>query len=138
MRILVTGADGYIGRGVVNQLLGSGHSVIAMGLNSCGIRHDHLEEYVGDVFSFDLNKLTLPTSCSIWRGEMDSLTMIYPIWKICPSIICLSGVPLNLGFRASRSWAPCMKLGITRAWWTRTCHVIPLHLTVLLKMHLGS
>lgn len=53
MRIMVTGADGYIGRGVVSQLLDAGHKVMAMGLCSCGLSHDNLEERVGDVFSYD-------------------------------------------------------------------------------------
>lgn len=53
MRIMVTGADGYIGRGVVSQLLDAGHKVMAMGLCSCGLSHDNLEEHVGDVFSYD-------------------------------------------------------------------------------------
>ena len=53
MRIMVTGADGYIGKGVVSHLLDAGHKVIAMGLCSCGLKHDNLEEHVGDVFSYD-------------------------------------------------------------------------------------
>ena len=53
MRIMVTGADGYIRRGVVSQLLDAGHKVMAMGLCSCGLSHDNLEEHVGDVFSYD-------------------------------------------------------------------------------------
>ena len=53
MRIMVTGADGYIGQGVVSQLLGEGHEVIAMGFRPCGIEHARLEERVGDAFTFD-------------------------------------------------------------------------------------
>lgn len=36
MRIMVTGADGYIGRGVVSQLLDAGHKVMAMGSARAG------------------------------------------------------------------------------------------------------
>lgn len=57
MIIMVTGADGYIGRGVVQQLLDDGHYVIAMGLSSCGIESANLTEYIGDIFDFDFGAL---------------------------------------------------------------------------------
>lgn len=60
MRIMVTGADGYIGRGVVFQLLNAGHEVLAMGFDSCGIENDRLEERLGDVFSFDFTSEETP------------------------------------------------------------------------------
>ena len=60
MKIMVTGADGYIGRGVTSQLLDAGHKVIAMGLYSCGLKHDNLEEHIGDVFSYDFQSNEIP------------------------------------------------------------------------------
>ena len=60
MRIMVTGADGYIGRGVASQLLDAGHKVMAMGLYSCGLKHDNLEEHIGDVFSYDFQSNEIP------------------------------------------------------------------------------
>lgn len=60
MRIMVTGADGYIGRGVASQLLDAGHKVMAMGLYSCGLEHDNLEEHIGDVFSYDFQSNEIP------------------------------------------------------------------------------
>lgn len=51
MRLLVTGSDGYIGQGVVNQLLDMGNEVVAFGLDSCKIVHPKLEEHVGNIFS---------------------------------------------------------------------------------------
>lgn len=57
MKIMVTGADGYIGSGVVRQLLDEGHHVIAMGLAPCGITDANLTEYVGDIFDFDFAEL---------------------------------------------------------------------------------
>ena len=57
MKIMVTGADGYIGRGVVQELLDEGHQVIAMGLSSCGIVDENLLEYIGNVFEFDFGLL---------------------------------------------------------------------------------
>lgn len=60
MRIMVTGADGYIGKGVVSHLLDAGHKVMAMGLCSCGLKHDNLEERVGDVFSYNFQSNESP------------------------------------------------------------------------------
>ncbi len=60
MRIMVTGADGYIGKGVVAQLLKAGHEVVAMGFRPCGIKHIGLEERIGDVFSFDFETEETP------------------------------------------------------------------------------
>lgn len=60
MRIMVSGADGYIGKGVVSQLLDAGYKVVAMGLYSCGLKHDNLEEHVGDVFSYDFQSSENP------------------------------------------------------------------------------
>ena len=60
MRFMVTGADGYIGEGVVAQLLEAGHEVVAMGFRPCGIKHERLEERIGDVFSFDFGSGEVP------------------------------------------------------------------------------
>ena len=60
MRIMVTGADGYIGKGVVSQLLDAGHKVMAMGLFPCGLNHGNLDERVGDVFTYDFQSSEIP------------------------------------------------------------------------------
>jgi nucleoside-diphosphate-sugar epimerase len=70
MRIMVTGADGYIGRGVVEQLLAGGHEVLACGLSPCGIEAEGLEEAVGDVFDYDFSSRPLPDAVLhlAWRN----------------------------------------------------------------------
>lgn len=60
MTIMVTGADGYIGRGVVQHLLDAGHDVIALGLASCGLNSPKLREIIGDAFLYDFKKDTVP------------------------------------------------------------------------------
>ncbi len=60
MKIMVTGADGYIGKGVVSQLLDAGHKVMAMGLFPCGLNHGNLDEHVGDVFTYDFQSSEIP------------------------------------------------------------------------------
>ncbi|MEE0450360.1 MAG: NAD(P)-dependent oxidoreductase [Collinsella sp.] len=60
MKIMVTGADGYIGKGVVSQLLDAGHKVMAMGLFPCGLNHSNLDEHVGDVFTYDFQSSEIP------------------------------------------------------------------------------
>lgn len=68
MNILVTGSDGYIGKGVIEQLLAAGHSVHAMGLNSCDIIHENLTETVGDVFSYDFDEVPDVLLHLAWRN----------------------------------------------------------------------
>ena len=53
MRIMVTGSDGYIGRGIVQLLLEHGHDVEAYGLGPCGLESEKLQEHIGDVFECD-------------------------------------------------------------------------------------
>lgn len=80
MRIMVTGADGYIGRGVVSQLLDAGHKVMAMGLCSCGLSHDNLEEHVGDVFSYDFQSNENPDVLLHLAWQTASHIMIFRTW----------------------------------------------------------
>lgn len=70
MRIMVTGSDGYIGRGVVEQLLDAGHEVFAIGLSSCGLDHENLTEIVEDAFhySFDSDQLPDVVLHLAWRN----------------------------------------------------------------------
>ena len=70
MRIMVTGADGYIGSGVVRQLLDAGHEVLACGLKPCGIVHERLIEETGDVFAYDFSTHSLPDAVLhlAWRN----------------------------------------------------------------------
>lgn len=52
MKILVTGANGYLGQGIIKQLLDSGHSVIATDFNLDYV-DDRAEKVVCDIFSLD-------------------------------------------------------------------------------------
>lgn len=60
MKIVVTGSDGYIGRGVVQHLLAEGHEVVALGLSPCGIDAPNLEEIIGDAFAYDFAAHEMP------------------------------------------------------------------------------
>ena len=60
MNIMVTGADGYIGQGVVSQLLNAGHDVTACGLVPIEMSDPHLTVETGDVFNRDFNHGQLP------------------------------------------------------------------------------
>lgn len=60
MNVMVTGADGYIGQGVVRRLLAQGCSVHAIGLGNCGIKAEGLTETVGDAFAYDFEMGELP------------------------------------------------------------------------------
>ena len=68
MKILVTGANGYLGQGIVHQILDDGHTVIAA---------DFKTDHVDDRANTSRNR----TSCSIWRGGTASCTTPRPIWK---------------------------------------------------------
>lgn len=70
MNVMVTGADGYIGQGVVRSLLARGCEVHAMGLNRCGIEADGLTETVGDVFSYGFGGNEIPDTLLhlAWRN----------------------------------------------------------------------
>lgn len=59
MKILVTGANGYLGQGVVKALLDNGHSVVAADFKTNyvnGAQNGNLEEIVA---SFDLDKKSI-------------------------------------------------------------------------------
>lgn len=51
MKVLVTGSDGYIGSGVITELISRGHEVVACGLAPCGLSSPLLTERIDDVFS---------------------------------------------------------------------------------------
>ena len=56
MKILVTGADGYIGRHIVNNLLDLGHEVIAVDINTDDI-NDKAEKKKLNLFTADLTNV---------------------------------------------------------------------------------
>jgi nucleoside-diphosphate-sugar epimerase len=71
MRIMVTGADGYIGRGVVTQLLGAGHEVVACGYSAPDVPPSgNLTVRVGDVFDPTFSFESLPNALLhlAWRN----------------------------------------------------------------------
>ncbi|WP_449727640.1 NAD-dependent epimerase/dehydratase family protein [Bifidobacterium eulemuris] len=57
---MVTGADGYIGQGVVDQLLQRGHDVIAASFGVVVSPHSGLVNYTGDVFEYCFDDAPVP------------------------------------------------------------------------------
>lgn len=53
MKIMVTGADGYIANGVIRRLLADGNEVYAIGLAATDIADPNYTEHVGNIFDFD-------------------------------------------------------------------------------------
>ena len=66
MRVLITGAAGYIGRHVVKQVLDMGHEVIASDFRFDGVDPRAEQSRVS------LSSLASRMRASIWLGGMDS------------------------------------------------------------------
>lgn len=82
MKILVTGANGYIGLHIVKTLLDKGIQVIACDLNTDEV-DKRAERKNIDLFTLpDTNIYTLLGNVYIWLGAMDSYTMPQLTWEI--------------------------------------------------------
>ena len=89
MKVVVTGASGYIGRHVVDALIKMHHEVIAVDMINKGINTD--AKFLSlDIFSDDIyNKLGRPDAC-IHMAWKDGLIMLQMhIWVCCHSIMLL-------------------------------------------------
>ena len=82
MKVLVTGANGYIGRHVVKNLLDNGLDVIA-----CDINVENMDSRVKKIAMLNLVR----QMCAyIWPGEMVLCIMLLPRWAICLGTIVFS------------------------------------------------
>ncbi len=88
MKILVTGANGYLGQGVVKALLDNGHSVVAADFKTNYV-DDRAEKMDCDLFSVEdlIHILRSLMSFFIWLGEMVLSTTRRIISQICRNII---------------------------------------------------
>ena len=71
MKILVTGANGYLGQGIVKELLDNGNNVVAADFKTTYV-DDRAEKVDCDLFSVEepyilVNRMFF----FIWHGEMD-------------------------------------------------------------------
>lgn len=88
MKILVTGANGYLGLGIVKQLLDDGNEVVA-----ADTAVDRLDERAVKVnaiyFQLKIHMSILGNQMwfYIWRGKMDSFIIQIAILIICRYII---------------------------------------------------
>ena len=88
MKVLVTGANGYIGKHVVEALLNKGCDVYA-----ADVRFEGMDERVNKVTApiFDNPNIFEESGCRMcvftWHGEMGSCTIQRHILSICLSIM---------------------------------------------------
>ena len=87
MKVVVTGASGYIGRHVVDALIKMHHEVIAVDMINKGINTD--AKFLSlDIFSDDIyNKLG--RHVFIWLGKMALIMLQMHIWVCCHNIMLL-------------------------------------------------
>ena len=90
MRIVITGAAGYIGRHVVKQVLDMGHEVTAVDFRFDGVdaraarwQYSHLSI----MRKISIANLESLTSASIWPGEMALFTIHRHTCVICPTTL---------------------------------------------------
>lgn len=76
MKILVTGANGYLGQGIVTSILNYGHEVIATGIETNYV-DDRAEKLIVIFFQLriHMNFLENQIYYCIWHGEMGSYTI---------------------------------------------------------------
>ena len=79
MKVVVTGAAGYMGKHVVKELLNKGHEVYAVDLN-----HKEIDSRASIL---DVRNLKGQSCVFIWLGKMDLCTILLNIWKIYQSIL---------------------------------------------------
>ena len=87
MKVLVTGANGYIGRHVVSALLNVGCNVVAcdLRLQDVDARAEQMEMNLFESDSHLYDKVGSPDVC--WHGETAFNTTLLITWEICPRII---------------------------------------------------
>jgi dTDP-6-deoxy-L-talose 4-dehydrogenase (NAD+) len=90
MRVLITGATGFIGRHVVNRLLASGHSVVAIARNEDRARTLPWFEHVNFV-EFDLHNETFN-----WRKSALPDVLIHLAWPGLPNYRDFFHIGINL------------------------------------------
>ena len=80
MRILVTGANGYLGQGIVKELLDGGENVIAVGhkINNIDERAERIE---ADIFMIDnpFEYFGKPDEIGFFEGSINEETPCHPI-----------------------------------------------------------
>lgn len=89
MKIVVTGANGYLGTGIVKQLCDDGHEVIAVCHHDSEEIDKRAKTVKCDIFSVEdpFVNLEVRTFCCTWRGEMGLYIMILHMLWICQSIM---------------------------------------------------
>ena len=115
MKILVTGANGYLGQGIVRSILNNGHCVVATDFNTQFV-DERAERIACNLFEVD-NPYSFfgePDVISIWHGETGLFTIPVRILMIFLSTMRLLKKWLMEVFNRLLLWEACTKLASLR------------------------